>query len=42
VVEAAVGRLRSALGAKELIATVIKRGYRLAVDFIPDDAGMPH
>ena len=42
VVEAAVARLRSALGAKELIVTVIKRGYRLAVDFIPDDAGMPH
>ncbi len=39
VVEAAVARLRSALGAKELIATVVKRGYRLAVDFMPDDLG---
>jgi uroporphyrinogen-III synthase len=42
VVEAAVARLRSAIGAKELIATTVKRGYRLAVDFIPDDAGVPH
>ncbi|QKT06919.1 uroporphyrinogen-III synthase [Gordonia sp. X0973] len=31
-VEVAIGRLRSALGARELIATVVKRGYRLAVD----------
>ncbi len=37
VVEAAVARLRSALGAKELIATSVKRGYRLAVDYLPDD-----
>lgn len=37
VVDAAVARLRSALGAKELIATTVKRGYRLAVDFLPDD-----
>jgi uroporphyrinogen-III synthase len=37
VVEAAVNRLRSALGAKELIATVVKRGYRLAVEYMPDD-----
>jgi uroporphyrinogen-III synthase len=41
VVEAAVARLRSAIGAKELIATAVKRGYRLAVDFMPDDAGLP-
>jgi uroporphyrinogen-III synthase len=30
-VEVAIGRLRAALGAPEVIATVIKRGYRLAV-----------
>ena len=39
VVEAAGARLRSAIGAKELIATAVKRGYRLAVDFMPDDTG---
>jgi uroporphyrinogen-III synthase len=38
VVEAAVNRLRSALGAKELIATAVKRGYRLAVEYMPDDS----
>jgi uroporphyrinogen-III synthase len=38
IVEAAVARLRTALGAKELIATAVKRGYRLAVDYMPDDA----
>jgi uroporphyrinogen-III synthase len=38
VVETAVNRLRSALGAKELIATAVKRGYRLAVDYMPDDS----
>jgi uroporphyrinogen-III synthase len=38
VVEAAVNRLRSALGPRELIATVVKRGYRLAVDYMPDDS----
>ena len=32
-VEVAIGRLRAALGEPELIATVVKRGYRLAVDF---------
>ncbi|UQX13511.1 uroporphyrinogen-III synthase [Candidatus Mycobacterium methanotrophicum] len=37
VVEAAVARLRSALGAKELIATAVKRGYRLAVEYMPDE-----
>jgi uroporphyrinogen-III synthase len=41
VVEAAVARLRSAIGAKELIATAVKRGYRLAVDFMPDDVEVP-
>ncbi len=41
VVEAAVARLRTAIGAKELIATAVKRGYRLAVDFMPDDPGLP-
>lgn len=30
-VEVAIGRLRGALGVRELIATVVKRGYRLAV-----------
>jgi uroporphyrinogen-III synthase len=37
VVEAAVNRLRSALGARDLIATAVKRGYRLAVEYMPDD-----
>jgi uroporphyrinogen-III synthase len=36
VVEAAVNRLRSALGAKALVATAVKRGYRLAVEYMPD------
>jgi uroporphyrinogen-III synthase len=31
-VDAAVARLRSAIGAKDVIATAIKRGYRLAMD----------
>jgi uroporphyrinogen-III synthase len=31
-VEAAVARLRGALGEPRLIQTVVKRGYRLAVD----------
>jgi uroporphyrinogen-III synthase len=39
VVEAAIARLRSALGIKELVATAVKRGYRLAVDYMPDDSG---
>lgn len=38
IVETAVARLRSALGVKELIATAVKRGYRLAVDYMPDGA----
>ena len=42
MVEAAVAHLRSAIGAKEPIVTAVKRGYRLAVDFMPDDAGMRH
>ncbi|CAN5440721.1 uroporphyrinogen-III synthase [soil metagenome] len=32
-VETAVLRLRTALGDKNIVATVVKRGYRLAVDF---------
>ena len=35
-VEAAVARLRIALGDKRIIATVVKRGYRLAIDECPD------
>jgi len=31
-VETAVARLRSALGAPSIVQTVVKRGYRLAVD----------
>ncbi|KOS53107.1 winged helix-turn-helix domain-containing protein, partial [Rhodococcus rhodochrous] len=31
-VETAVARLRSALGAPAIVQTVVKRGYRLAVD----------
>ncbi|GED97528.1 uroporphyrinogen-III synthase [Gordonia crocea] len=31
-VEVAIGRLRSALGVRDIIATVVKRGYRLALD----------
>ncbi|MCF8569452.1 uroporphyrinogen-III synthase [Gordonia sp. HY002] len=31
-VEVAVGRLRTALGAREIVGTVVKRGYRLAID----------
>lgn len=34
-VETAVLRLRAALGDKDIIATVVKRGYRLAVDEEP-------
>ena len=30
--EVAVARLRSALGDPKMIQTVVKRGYRLAVD----------
>ncbi|MER5522663.1 winged helix-turn-helix domain-containing protein, partial [Streptomyces sp. NPDC002763] len=31
-VETAMARLRTALGAPKLIQTVVKRGYRLALD----------
>lgn len=31
-VETAIGRLRNALGSPKLVQTVVKRGYRLAVD----------
>lgn len=34
-VETAVGRLRTTLGDKDIIATVVKRGYRLAIDEHP-------
>ncbi|MHA3024369.1 uroporphyrinogen-III synthase [Mycobacterium sp. BMJ-28] len=34
-VETAVLRLRTALGDKNIVATVVKRGYRLAVDEFP-------
>ena len=37
-VETAVLRLRTALGDKNIVATVVKRGYRLAVDEFPEDA----
>jgi uroporphyrinogen-III synthase len=30
-VETAIGRLRTALGTADLVETVVKRGYRLAV-----------
>jgi uroporphyrinogen-III synthase len=36
-VETAVMRLRTALGDKQIVATVVKRGYRLAVDTPADD-----
>ena len=34
-VETAMARLRTALGVPRLVATVVKRGYRLAVDPVP-------
>ena len=34
-VDSAVLRLRNALGDKHIVATVVKRGYRLAVDELP-------
>ncbi|WP_255953029.1 uroporphyrinogen-III synthase [Streptomyces odontomachi] len=36
-VETAMARLRTALGAPKLIQTVVKRGYRLALDTATDD-----
>jgi uroporphyrinogen-III synthase len=36
-VETAMARVRSALGAPRAIQTVVKRGYRLAVDDSADD-----
>lgn len=36
-VETAMARVRSALGAPDAIQTVVKRGYRLAVDHVADD-----
>jgi uroporphyrinogen-III synthase len=38
-VETAVGRLRAALGTPALVTTVVKRGYRLAVDPVNPAAG---
>ncbi|MFE6667700.1 uroporphyrinogen-III synthase [Streptomyces sp. NPDC057697] len=38
-VESAVARLRAALGAPRLIQTVVKRGYRLALDPAEDGEG---
>ncbi|MCH5645050.1 uroporphyrinogen-III synthase [Gordonia sp. ABSL49_1] len=38
-VEVAVGRLRAALGDPKMIQTVVKRGYRLAVDLEYDSEG---
>jgi uroporphyrinogen-III synthase len=37
-VDTAVLRLRNALGDKKIIATVVKRGYRLAIDETSDVA----
>jgi len=34
-VETAVWRLRTALGDKNIVSTVVKRGYRLAIDHDP-------
>jgi uroporphyrinogen-III synthase len=34
-VETAVLRLRTALGDRQIVSTVVKRGYRLAVDEFP-------
>lgn len=39
-VETAMGRLRSALGAPGVIQTVVKRGYRLALDPPPSRVGL--
>lgn len=39
-VETAVMRLRTALGDKNIVATVVKRGYRLAIDEPHDEVGM--
>ncbi|MGW6536374.1 uroporphyrinogen-III synthase [Streptomyces sp. NPDC055051] len=38
-VETAMARLRSSLGTPKLIQTVVKRGYRLSLDPLADDAG---
>ncbi len=38
-VETAMARLRSALGNPALVATVVKRGYRLAVDPVAEPGG---
>ncbi|MFF0479654.1 uroporphyrinogen-III synthase [Streptomyces sp. NPDC004435] len=38
-VETAMARLRASLGTPKLIQTVVKRGYRLSLDPLADDAG---
>ncbi|MER5740614.1 MULTISPECIES: uroporphyrinogen-III synthase [unclassified Streptomyces] len=40
-VETAMARLRASLGAPKLVQTVVKRGYRLSLDPLADDAGAP-
>ncbi|MEU6284139.1 uroporphyrinogen-III synthase [Streptomyces sp. NPDC047028] len=40
-VETAMARLRTALGAPKLIQTVVKRGYRLALDPVEEGDGQP-
>ena len=40
-VETAVLRLRTALGDKNIVAPVVKRGYRLALDDDPDEYRAP-
>lgn len=41
-VETAMARLRSALGEARLVQTVVKRGYRLALDPVVEPADHPH
>ncbi|MFE9044347.1 uroporphyrinogen-III synthase [Streptomyces sp. NPDC007818] len=40
-VETAMARLRASLGTPKLIQTVVKRGYRLSLDPLADDAPTP-
>ena len=39
-VETAIARLRSALGAPKIVQTVVKRGYRLAMDPVETESGI--
>jgi uroporphyrinogen-III synthase len=41
-VETAMARLRTALGKARLVQTVVKRGYRLALDPVPDGGDRLH